>query len=257
MPCCNKEFYLTIVRHGQTIANELKTIQGHSNTALTKLGLDQAKALANHFKTVCELRFDRSFSSDLSRAYDTCKIITTSCSKSANHNIVKDPRLRERKYGHLFEEKPIAQLLQEAFKQGFDETNFTQYTPDGVESMEELRDKVTEFCHKTLIRDCRDGEEVLLVSHWGTIKEILKLFQSKANGQIRGEHLKETPNAAFSRFLVRCKSLSSLNKETTLQHHQNGSDEGFVIDTIQVISLHQSPHLSNEQNSVNLKQQLK
>lgn len=246
-----KEFNLTVVRHGQTIANELKTIQGHSNTDLTQLGRDQAKLLANYFQIVSKLQFDRSFSSDLSRAYETCKIITTACSKPTSCKIIKDARLRERKYGQLFEGKPISQLLQEAFERGYDENNFTNYTPDGVESMEEVFNKVTEFCYTTFSNDCQDGEEVLVVSHWGTIKEILKLFRPKANGQIREEHLKETSNTAFSRFRIRCKASTS-----SAPPIGNGSDGGFVIDTIQVIGLNQTPHLSDELFSVNMRQRL-
>lgn len=258
-----KEFYLTIVRHGQTIANELKTIQGHSNTALTKLGLEQAKSLANYFQLVSKLKFDRSFSSDLTRAYETCRIITSSCSKSTitttNCKIITDTRLRERCYGKLFEGRPISQLIQEAIGQGYDENNFTNYTPDGVESMEEMHDKIRDFFHTTLFNECQNGDEVLIVSHWGTIKEILKLFLPNANGQIRKEHLKETANVAFSRFKLHCKSSSSSSissSSLSSSENNNGSLDEFIIDTVQVISLHQTPHLTNDQCTVNVRQQV-
>lgn len=252
MLCSKKEFYLTIVRHGQTIANELKTVQGHSNTALTKLGISQAEALANYFKTVTKTRFDRCFSSDLSRALNTCKIIVNAWTDSRDLKIIGDVRLRERKYGQKFEGKPISRLLQEAYQSGYDENNFTNYTPEGVESMEEVSNKVAEFCYTTLSNDCQDGDEVLLVTHWGTIKEILKLFQSKANGQIRKEHLKEAANSAFFRFKICCNQTSSPSTTSPKDRLQSG----FLIDNIQVIGLHQTPHLNEESYTVNMRQRL-
>lgn len=254
-----KEFYLTVVRHGQTVANASKNIQGHSDTPLTELGIEQAKALSRYFQANGHTEFDRIYSSDQGRAYETCKIISSACCKTDETSINKDKRLRERKYGQ-YEGKPIERLLMDAYCLGFDKTNFTLYTPEGVESMEEVCQRVAEFCHDTLWQECQQGEEVLIVSHWATIKEFLKLFQPNANGSIRKEHLLETPNVAFSRFKIQCAPNTSpleleisINNESTIA--QRPVYDSYRLN-IQAISLHQTPHLSLEQNSVNLKQQL-
>lgn len=215
MYCHDKEFNLTIVRHGQTEANVLRTIQGHSNTPLTKLGLEQALALANYFKNQQHLLLDRLYSSDLDRAYQTCRIIAQNCafkqvvSGRDKDLIIQDVRLRERAYGPNYEGRPIARLQDDAHKFGFNRSNFTQFTPDGVESMEEVKQRVSDFCTNTLWPECLPGEEVLIVSHWATIKEFLKLFQPLANGAIRREDLLETPNTAFNRFRIGCRKQES------------------------------------------------
>lgn len=60
------------VRHGQTISNENKIIQGEDDP-LTSTGIDQAKKLAERFK---EIDLDVIYSSPLSRAIDTAKMIS-------------------------------------------------------------------------------------------------------------------------------------------------------------------------------------
>lgn len=288
-----KEFYLTIVRHGQTTANVLKNIQGHLDTPLTELGIEQAKTLGKYFQSNGPNKFNRIYTSDLGRAQATCDIILSHLNDQYNQFppnsddktfdcdttiVVRDARLRERRYGDAYEGQPIDRLKSEAFVLGYNEENFTKYTPDGAESMTQVKERVADFCRDTLLKECQHNEEVLLISHWATIKEILKLFQPKADNSIRKEHLLETPNTAFSRFKIRCRSseiLSApsyadcvknyrrektrigLDVEEQIDESRNqkskGQDDLFCITTI---SLHQIPHLTSNQTSVNMRQQV-
>lgn len=56
---------LTFVRHGETLENRNKIIQGQLNTHLNELGRRQSEAVAIALKDV---PFQRAFSSDLNRA---------------------------------------------------------------------------------------------------------------------------------------------------------------------------------------------
>lgn len=246
MPCSAKEFYLTIVRHGQTEANDLKIIQGHSDTPLTKLGLEQARALSEYMK-IKQIKYDCIYSSDLGRAYDTCKILTSpSCNGIVIH---KDKRLRERKLG-AFEGKTLVQLQEEAYKRGFNQANFTEYIPQGAESLLEVRQRVNDFFLNTLLKESKHGEEVLIVSHWATIKEFLKLFQPHANGSIREEHFGETPNVALSKFRVYYRP-SNVDSHNGSRTRPTAEINNSTLN-IEVVFLHQTSYLKVEQISVNL-----
>ncbi|QIK69113.1 histidine phosphatase family protein [Erysipelothrix sp. HDW6C] len=68
-----KTFY--IMRHGQTVFNLLKKVQGFSDSPLTSLGIEQAKIAGAYFKDK-EIYFDAAFSSTSERASDTLELVT-------------------------------------------------------------------------------------------------------------------------------------------------------------------------------------
>ncbi len=61
---------LFIVRHGETVENRERIIQGHLPGQLTEKGIEQAKKLAKRLEKV---KFDKIFCSDLQRCLDTAK----------------------------------------------------------------------------------------------------------------------------------------------------------------------------------------
>lgn len=243
-------FRLTVVRHAQTTANCTKDIQGHLDTPLTELGTQQATCLGEHFKRHGWL-FDRIYTSDLGRAVQTAKIIASTCGRVGKGELIKDSRLRERKFGPQHEGKPIEKLKQEASTFGFDDTNFTQYSPAGSETLQDVQRRVEKFCCETLWVECRHDEEVLIVTHWATLKEFLKIIQPKSNGAISREHLLESPNTAFCRFTVYCKQADVECCESA----ENSRPEQS-LDRIHVECLHKTPHISSHQVTAVLRQRL-
>lgn len=253
MPSLTREFYLTLVRHGQTVANELKIIQGQSDTPLTRLGETQATALGAYLSQKIN-RFQRIYSSDLGRAYSTSKIIA---SFYDHCQITKDELLRERRYG-LYEGKLVEDLKSEAFRLGYTDKNFTKYAPEGAETMEEVQNRVAKFLYDSLLlqddthQDCCPTEEILVVTHWATIRELLKIFQPfVAKGSIGEEHLLESPNVAINRFKVRYHRL--IGSSNSMSTGANGAEmlaDRFKLD-IDVICIHQTSHLRVDQVSFN------
>lgn len=63
-----------IVRHGQDQDNANDLLNGHRDTSLTKIGLEQANQIAQKIKD-SNLSFDKVYSSPLQRAYKTAEII--------------------------------------------------------------------------------------------------------------------------------------------------------------------------------------
>lgn len=63
-----------LMRHGQTLFNELHKIQGASDSPLTAKGIRQAEIARDHFKNE-GITFDVAYSSTSERASDTLEIV--------------------------------------------------------------------------------------------------------------------------------------------------------------------------------------
>lgn len=84
---------LYIVRHGETLFNKFKRIQGWSDSPLTDLGIKQAEYVSNYLK---DIEFEKVYSSDLKRAIDTTDLILGDFHQNVIH---RDYLLRETFYG--------------------------------------------------------------------------------------------------------------------------------------------------------------
>merc|ERR1719359_2539971 len=87
----------TIIRHGQTTANNSRIIQGQNYpSSLTDLGKSQATVTGNVIKNEI---FDACFSSDIERANNTAEIMISKLDHNVdiNHSFL----LRERSFGDL------------------------------------------------------------------------------------------------------------------------------------------------------------
>jgi probable phosphoglycerate mutase len=84
--------HLLAIRHGETEWNSQGRFQGHLDSALNREGLAQAEALGEF---LAGERFDLLLSSDLGRALQTARAIA----RRTGHEIVVEPRLRERRMG--------------------------------------------------------------------------------------------------------------------------------------------------------------
>ncbi|WEV41078.1 histidine phosphatase family protein [Lactobacillus sp. ESL0681] len=69
-----KELYL--MRHGQTLFNQLHRIQGASDSPLTKQGIADAKEVGQYFRKN-NISFDHAYASTQERACDTLENITS------------------------------------------------------------------------------------------------------------------------------------------------------------------------------------
>ena len=84
--------HLLAIRHGETEWNSQGRFQGHLNSVLNREGRAQAEALGER---LARERFDLLLSSDLGRALQTAGAIAI----RTGHEIVVEPRLRERRMG--------------------------------------------------------------------------------------------------------------------------------------------------------------
>jgi broad specificity phosphatase PhoE len=174
---------LIIVRHGETVENRKKIMQGWIGGTLTRKGISQAKKVGKRLK---KEKFDMIYCSDLKRAKDTCKEIKKYHPKT-KVKYVKE--LRERHFG-ILEGKTHAYVDEYVKKHN---TTFRKIRPKGYESRTKKKKRVLKL-YRQMVRNHK-GETVLWVTHGGPISTIIKEVL-----RMNGEKLEsiETENAAVS-----------------------------------------------------------
>lgn len=153
-----KTFYL--MRHGQTLFNVRKKIQGACDSPLTELGIQQAKIVADYFK---DIPLGHAYSSTSERASDTLELIIGN-----NFPYTRVKELKEMNFGYFEGESedlnPSNRDLYETF--------FVEY---GGESLKQVRERMVKIC--TEIMEKENHETVLAVSHAGACINFLSHWQ--------------------------------------------------------------------------------
>ena len=133
---------LYLTRHGETVDNANKIMQGQVQGQLNEVGIRQAEELCNRLSS---MPFDAFVSSDLKRAIDTARIL------AAPHGlgVITTPLLRERDWGS-FTGRYIPDLQNVEW-------------PDDVEPLDQLLQRAGLFLE--FIRTNYGGKQVLAVGH--------------------------------------------------------------------------------------------
>ncbi|WP_319501626.1 histidine phosphatase family protein [uncultured Draconibacterium sp.] len=154
---------ITIIRHGETMWNVQKRIQGQRNSKLSENGITQAELVA---KALAKREFDVLVSSDLERAVETAKIINKQLVLPHKYNA----NLRERSFG-IFEGKNFAEIEEkypEEFRR-YKERN-PEFVVPGGESIQQMYKRVTSEI-ESIACNFKD-QKVLIVSH-GLVLEMM------------------------------------------------------------------------------------
>lgn len=145
-----------LVRHGETLWNAQRRIQGQSDSPLTDKGEYQARQVAVR---VSSLGITHVIASDLGRTMRTAEIIATACGCP----LLSDARLRELNMG-ILEQREVDSLSKQEERW---RCQLIDGTPNGRipqgESLQELSDRML-----AMLDACRDlptGSRPLLVSH--------------------------------------------------------------------------------------------
>lgn len=150
----------TIVRHGETVANQHVLLSGHKDTPLTERGIDQARKVAERLRGE---KFTAAYSSDLSRAYLTKEAIL------GFHPTVPRQRtalLRERSFGE-FEEQPVNMHFSRLKDSGLP---LWQFAPPKGETLVDVKQRATNF-----LESLAHGEDahILIVGHFTINKTLI------------------------------------------------------------------------------------
>lgn len=156
-----------LIRHGETLWNHALKYQGHTDIALSERGIKQAEALA---RRLAADRFAAFYASDLCRAMDTARII------AEPHRGTVTPLydLREINFGEW------EGLTREEIKARFPEASrhwwmapYTARVPGG-ETLKEVGFRAVRALEEIALN--HPEEQVLVVSHGGTIRAAIGIF---------------------------------------------------------------------------------
>ena len=168
------KFY--IIRHGESLGNHQNLFLGHTDLGLTERGHAQAELTAEYLG---DMHIDAFYSSDLKRAYETCKHI----SDKKGMDITTHKGLREIFAGE-WEAKVFNSLLDTypAFKVWLDDMPNARC--DGGESVRELKDRVEKAFVE--IAEANPGKTVCVVSHATPIRVMCTVFRGVPLEEIDG-----------------------------------------------------------------------
>ncbi|KAG0174375.1 hypothetical protein DFQ28_006643 [Apophysomyces sp. BC1034] len=187
---------ITLVRHGNTIANNEKWLQGHVDTLLTEQGFHQAKVVGE--RLACE-SFDKVYCSDLTRCKQTAEAI------AAHHQtapIEYRLSLRERDFGTL-SRKPIKFLGKESTRLQIDVDELVRRHQGETEQMFESR--IT-LAYEEIVSEAMEANysHILIITHGGPLYILLlrwtnKLGYKVEDGQI---NMNRCGNTSVSRVRI-------------------------------------------------------
>jgi broad specificity phosphatase PhoE len=138
---------LTYFVHGTTTDNEQHLSSGWNDVALSALGIQQSKDLAELTK---QHAFDVVFTSDLSRAVESARLAW-----GDKYPLIQDARLRECNYGDLNgKDSDVVEPMQER--------SIDTPMPNG-ESYEMVKERMASFLE--FLKANYDGKHVAVVAH--------------------------------------------------------------------------------------------
>ncbi len=149
---------LVLMRHGETLFNQRKRIQGWVDSPLTELGRAQA-VYSKQYIDQLPFTIDHAFSSTSERASDTLELVS-----SLPYERLKG--LKEWNFG-LLDGEP--EYLNPPLSE-YDE----YFSSHGGESRKQLTDRMNETLLK--IMNDPDNQNVLAVSHGGAIRNFERLW---------------------------------------------------------------------------------
>lgn len=160
-----------IVRHGETLWNREKRLQGRVDIELSDSGREAARLTG---QALMETPIDLIFSSPLKRAYETAVLIRN----GRDIEIRTDDRLRELSFGH-FEGDNFSELLKDeslTFRYFFKQPE--RYVPaDDAETLEHLIARAGDFM-KEMIEPLSDTcSRVMIVAHGALNKGIMSYIK--------------------------------------------------------------------------------
>lgn len=157
---------LFVIRHGQTEHNVQKILQGHLDTDLNHVGLEQAEKLGQYLKER-HINFDSVASSDLKRCMQTIKAILEQMDQEPPVKYYKE--LRERCMG-VIEGMHIREAESYADKHG--KGSFRDFGEKADEFLERLTGGL-----KSIVENAAESGQVknmAIVSHGGAIRTLLR-----------------------------------------------------------------------------------
>jgi 2,3-bisphosphoglycerate-dependent phosphoglycerate mutase len=173
---------LVLVRHGQSEWNLKNLFTGWKDPALTEKGIAEARAAGQRLKAK-GLKFDICFTSALSRAQNTLKLILEEMGQAGLPE-TRDQALNERDYGELTglnkddARKKWGEEQVHIWRRSYD------VPPPGGESLKDtLARSLPYYVHK-IQPHVLDGKSVLVAAHGNSLRSLIMAIEGLTPEQI-------------------------------------------------------------------------
>ena len=193
---CKLATEIYLVRHGETMFNQLDKVQGWCDSPLTIKGINDLKVTA---RALSQVRFDNMYSSDLKRAIDTVHLMKDANQVSEIGKIKKLPEFREVFFGSfegddiqntweqvslaagIGPEKDVTKIINQVGIYEFREATKKADPRHLAENKEELDDRMVRAI--SVLGDLtRNEQRVLIVSHGDFIKTLAIKYWNQSDG---------------------------------------------------------------------------
>ncbi len=165
---------LILVRHGQSVWNLENRFTGWTDVALTPEGEAEARQAGEKLKGY---HFDRAFTSALSRAQETLRIILEVIGQT-DVPVECDMALNERHYGDLQglnKEETAQKFGQEQvhlWRRSYD------VAPPGGESLKDTRERVIPYFDSHIKPLVLAGQTILVVAHGNSLRALVMVLDN-------------------------------------------------------------------------------
>jgi 2,3-bisphosphoglycerate-dependent phosphoglycerate mutase len=165
---------LVLVRHGQSEWNLKNLFTGWKDPDLTEQGIAEAKEAGRKLKAQ-GLSFDKAFTSDLTRAQHTLKLMLAEIGQTGLPT-TRDVALNERDYGDLSglnkddARKKWGEEQVHIWRRSYD------VAPPGGESLRDTAARVLPYYIQEIVPRVLRGEHVLCVAHGNSLRALVMVL---------------------------------------------------------------------------------
>ena len=173
---------LVLARHGQSEWNLKNLFTGWKDPGLTDLGIEEARTAGQRLKAM-GVQFDIAFTSDLSRAQRTCKLILEEIGQPDLRTIANQA-LNERDYGDLAglnKDDARARWGEEqvhVWRRSYD------VPPPGGESLKDTVARVLPYYIREILPRVMGGERVLVAAHGNSLRALVMVLDGLTSDTI-------------------------------------------------------------------------
>jgi 2,3-bisphosphoglycerate-dependent phosphoglycerate mutase len=178
---------LVLARHGQSEWNLKNLFTGWKDPGLTDLGVQEARTAGRRLKEM-GVQFDVAFTSDLSRAQRTCKLILEEIGQP-DLKTIANLALNERDYGDL------AGLNKDDARARWGEEQVHLWRrsydvpPPGGESLKDTVARVLPYYIREILPRVMRGERVLVAAHGNSLRALVMVLDGLTSETIPGLEL--------------------------------------------------------------------
>lgn len=172
---------LVLVRHGQSIWNAEDRFTGWVDVPLSEKGIEEARQ-AGRLLREANYRFDVAYTSVLSRAEDTLKLMLEEM--QVELPVIRDAALNERMYGNL--QGLNKQKMREIYGEHIVQLWRRSYDipPPGGEALKDTAARTVPFFERCIMGDIQQGKNVLVAAHGNSNRSIVMVLDNLSKEEV-------------------------------------------------------------------------